>query len=242
MSASGALVLELDHGPANAIGPDLLEFVASGLERAESEGAPVVLTGSGRFFSAGLDLGGLPEDRGAMGDFVDRFESVLRHLFLFPAPTVAAVNGHAVAGGALLAAACDFRIGAEGGYRVGVSEVSLGVTFPAIGFEILRAVIPRRRRPQVLLRGSLTGPAGAVENGFLHELAAGDELLPRARALANELGALPRSAYAHTKRELRAAPAARAAADREAKRRGFLDSWFSPEVARRRAALLAAKR
>lgn len=242
MTASGALVLELDHGPANAIGPAFLDFVASGLERATQENAALVLTGSGRFFSAGLDLGGLPEERAAMGDFVDRFEAVLRDLFLFPAPTVAAVNGHAVAGGALFAAACDFRIGAEGRYRVGVSEVSLGVTFPAMGFEILRSAIPRRRRPQVLLRGALTGPAEAVENGFLHELAPADELLARATALAAELGALPRSAYAHTKRELRAAPAARAAAGREAKRRGFLDSWFSLEVIRRRAAILAAKR
>lgn len=241
MTDAGVRVLRLDHGPANAIGPGLLEFVASGLERAEDEGAAVVLIGSGRFFSAGLDLAGLPADRGAMGAFVDRFEEVLGALFVCPAPTVAAVNGHAVAGGALFAAACDFRIGAEGDYRVGVSEVALGVTFPAMGFEVLRSAIPRRRRPRVLLKGEMTGPAGAVDNGFLHELAPADSLLPRATDLAGQLAALPRTAYAHTKRELRAGAVARAAADREAKRRGFLDSWFAEDVVRRRAALFARR-
>lgn len=235
---AGPEVLAFDHGPANAIGPALLDRLAEGLDRAEADARPVVLTGSGRFFSAGLDLAGLPADRAGMSAFLNRFEDLLARLFLFPAPTVAAVNGHAVAGGALLAAACDLRLGAEGSYRVGVSEVSIGVIFPSIGFEILRAAVPPARTVRVLLQGRLTGPAEAVENGFLHELAPPDDLLPRATALAAELGSRPPRAYQHTKIELREPYATRAAAHRASKHQGFLDTWFSEESIERRAALL----
>ena len=237
-----ALVAAMEHGPANAIDGTLVAELDARLDEAEQSGRPLVLTGSGRFFSAGLDLAGLPDDREAMGAFVDAFDELVARLFLFPCPTVAAVNGHAVAGGAILAAACDVRIGAEADYRIGVSEVQLGVIFPATAFEVLRATIPPARTAGVLLRARLTGPAEAVSNGFLHELAAPDELTARALASAGELGSLPRGAYAHTKRELRAEFAERAARQRSEKRERFLDTWFSEESRARRAAILKRPR
>ena len=238
MSRRRAVVATLHHGRANAIGPELVRRLGESLDEAESQGRPLVLTGGGRFFSAGLDLAGLPSARAEMGAFVDAFEELLRRLFLFPCPTVAAVNGHAVAGGAILAAATDVRIGAEGDYRVGVSEVQLGVIFPATAFEVLRAAIAPPRTAEVLLRGRLTGAAEAVENGFLHELVPEQALLERAVERAEELGALPRAAYLHTKRELRAGFAARAADRRPESRGMFLDSWFSEESRALRAKIL----
>ena len=239
MSIARAVVATLDHGRANAIRPELLSYLAERLDEAEAGRQPLVLTGAGRFFSAGLDLTGLPDDREEMGAFVDRFEDLLQRLFLFPCPTVTAVNGHAVAGGAILAAACDSRLGAAGDYRIGVSEVQLGVIFPATAFEVLRAAVPPERTAEVLLRGGLTGPEEAVANGFLHELAPPDALLERAVQRAKELGALPREAYVHTKRALRAESAARAAALRDGNREQFLDSWFSDEARSRRRAFRA---
>ncbi len=235
---SRAALVRLDHPPANAIGPALIRRLAGALAGARAERRPVVLTGSGRFFSAGLDLKGLPRDRESMGAFADAFEDFLRDLFSYPGPTVAAVNGHAVAGGAILAASADFRIGAEGDYRVGVSEVALGVAFPAIAFEIVRAALAAPRTADVLLRGRLTGPAGAVESGLLHELAPAADLLDRAVALAEELGALPQRAYRHTKGSLRAEFLDRARERRAACRELFLDTWFSPESRARRTARL----
>lgn len=226
------------HGPANALDPVLVARLGASLDEAEASGRPLVLTGNGRFFSAGLDLAGLPEDRDAMGAFVDAFDELVRRLFLFPCPTVAAVNGHAVAGGAILATACDVRIGATGGYRIGVSEVQLGVIFPAAAFEVLRAAIPPERSAEVLLRGRLTGPEDALANGFLHELAEPEALAARAAERAEELGALPRAAYAHTKRELRGGFAERASRLAAEKREGFLDTWFSQESRTLRAAIL----
>lgn len=226
------------HGPANALDPVLVAQLDASLDEAERHGRPLVLTGRERFFSAGLDLAGLPRDRQEMSRFVDAFDALLLRLFRFPCPTVAAVNGHAVAGGAILAAACDVRLGASGSYRIGVSEVALGVIFPAVAFEILRAAIPAPRTAEVLLRGTLTGPEDAVTSGFLHELAPPDELDGRALERARELGALPREAYTHTKRELRAEFAERAAAKSATKRNRFLDTWFSKESAARRRAIL----
>lgn len=226
------------HGPANALDPVLVARLGASLDEAEASGRPLVLTGNDRFFSAGLDLAGLPEDRGEMGAFVDAFDELVRRLFLFPCPTVAAVNGHAVAGGAILATACDVRIGATGAYRIGVSEVQLGVIFPAVAFEVLRAAIPPERTAEVLLRGRLTGPEDALANGFLHELAEPESLAVRAAERAEELGALPREAYAHTKRELRGGFADRALSQAAAKRERFLDTWFSGESKARRTAIL----
>ena len=230
------------HGPANALDPVLVAELEARLDEAERSARPLVLTGNDRFFSAGLDLAGLPEDRDEMGAFVDAFDELVRRLFLFPCPTVAAVNGHAVAGGAILAAACDVRIGATGSYRMGVSEVQLGVIFPAAAFEVLRAAIPAERTAEVLLRGRLTGPEDALANGFLHELAEPGALAARAAARAEEMGALPREAYAHTKRELRAPFAERAIAHRAEKREGFLDTWFSEPSRALRAAILSDRK
>ena len=230
------------HGPANALDPALVRQLGESLDEAERDGRPLVLTGNDRFFSAGLDLAGLPADREEMGEFVDAFDELVRRLFLFPCPTVAAVNGHAVAGGAILAAACDVRIGATGSYRVGVSEVQLGVVFPAAAFEVLRAAIPAAWTADVLLRGRLTGPEDAVTNGFLHELAEPEELAARAAERAEELGALPRGAYVHTKRELRDEFAERALHQRAVKRELFLDTWFSEESRVRRAAILGSRK
>ena len=237
-TAPAALVVAMRHGPANALDPALVASLGASLDEAERSGRPLVLTGNGRFFSAGLDLAGLPREREEMGGFVDAFDNLMRRLFLFPCPTVAAVNGHAVAGGAILAAACDVRMGAVGSYRVGVSEVQLGVIFPAAAFEVLRAAIPAARTAEVLLRGRLTGPEDAVTNGFLHELGSAETLRERAVERAEELGALPREAYAHTKRALRAEFADRAARERAPKRERFLDTWFSEESKARRAAIL----
>ncbi len=231
-------MVSMRRGPANAIDPELVAQLGASLDEAEATGRPLVLTGAGRFFSAGLNLETLPDDREAMGTFLDTLDELLLRLFRLPCPTVAAVNGHAVAGGAILAAACDVRFGAEGNYRVGLSEVSLGVVFPAAALEIIRATVPRSRLPEVLLASHLSRPVGAVGAGFLHELAPSRELLARAVEHAEMLGAQPRTAYTHTKRALRDEHVDRARRRRAVCREGFLDTWFSEDAARRRAAVL----
>jgi enoyl-CoA hydratase len=233
-------LIRIEHGKANAIDDTLLSFVTRELDRSLAENKKaVVLTGREGFFSAGLNLKDLPEDRSEMALFVDRFEEAMEKLLTFPLPLVAAVNGHAIAGGCVLASTADFRIGARGEYRIGVSEVSLGIVFPASAFEIMRQVLPAPRAAEVLLGGRLLTPEEAVGAGILHRVVPADRLLGEAEAVARELGKKPALAFRHTKLALRAPMLERIEATREEARGLFLSSWFSPDVVQRRQAMLA---
>jgi enoyl-CoA hydratase len=220
-------LIRLEYGKANAIDGRFLSSLDQELDRAlESGKKAVVVTGRERFFSAGLDLRALPEGREEMASFIDEFEKLNRKLLEFPLPLVTAVNGHAIAGG-------------SGVYQVGVSEVSLGIVFPASAFEIMRATLAPPFVPDVLLGGKLLDPRQAVEAGILHRLVPPDELLVEAEAAARELGEKPPVAFRHSKLALRAPILERIEKTRAESRRLFLDTWCSPEVAERRKAMLA---
>jgi enoyl-CoA hydratase len=232
-------LIQLECNNANAIDARLLETVTKGLRTAvNDEKKAVVLTGYDTFFSAGLNLTSLPADRDGMATFVDSFEEANLALVQFPLPVVAAVNGHAIAGGCVLACATDLRIGAEGSYKLGVSEVSLGIIFPASAFEIMRQSLTPASIPDVLLGGKMLSPQEAREAGILHRVVSADSLLDEAIAAALDLGNKPRSAFHHSKLALRAPMLERIRATRDEARRGFLDSWFSADVVARRKAML----
>lgn len=232
-------VLELQSDNANAIDEPLLEQLANGLAAARDDRyAAVVLTGYDRFFSAGLNLKGLPEDRAGMESFIDRFEAANLELLRFPRPVVAAVNGHAIAGGCVLACTADVRIGADARYKLGVSEVALGISFPATAFEIMRHTLSARWVPDVLLGGELLSPADACDAGILHRVVPEGSLLDEAVSKAAALADKPRAAFVHSKLQLREPMLERIAASAESSRRDFLDSWFSEDVVARRKAML----
>jgi enoyl-CoA hydratase len=233
-------LIRLEYGKANAIDGRFASSLSNELDRALESGAKaVVLTGREGFFSAGLDLLGLPEGRDEMGAFLDAFEELMEKLLRFPLPLVVAVNGHAIAGGCILASTGDVRIGAAGSYKVGVSEVSLGIVFPASAFEIMRATLAPRFVPEVLLGGKLLAPETAVEAGILHRVVSADQLLVEAEAAARELGEKPSFAFRHSKLALRAPVLERIEKTRAEARRLFLETWFAPEVVERRKAMLA---
>src|SRR5712691_4929714 len=147
------LTLRLAHGKASALDLELCEELRNELESVATAGQAraVILTGTGSIFSAGVDL---PRMINAGGDYVKRFvealDSMLRALFLFPRPAVAAVNGHAIAGGAIMAFACDYRIMSSG--RIGVPEALVGVPFPPLALEIVRFGIPLQHlQPMIYL-------------------------------------------------------------------------------------------
>ena len=238
--AGDIYLIRLEYGKANAINGRFTSSLAVELDRAlESGKKAVVLTGREGFFSAGLDLRGLPEGRAEMASFLDEFEKLNEKLLVFPLPLVVAVNGHAIAGGCILASTGDVRIGAAGSYKIGVSEVSLGIVFPASAFEIMRATLAPPFVPEVLLGGKLLAPETAVGAGILHRVVPADELLVEAEAAARELGEKPPIAFRHSKLALRAPILERIEKTRAESRRLFLDTWFSPEVAERRKAMLA---
>lgn len=161
---------------------------------------PILLYGEGSAFSAGLDLKALGE--GDPRAVTDEIERVVELLFHHPAPTVAAVNGHAVAGGCLLVQACDLRVGTdEPSIKIGMTGVALGITYPPVVMRILRHRLPRHTIERVILGAEKHDPRGALALGLL------DELVPDAIAAGRErlaaLAAHPRHAYAEAKRALR---------------------------------------
>lgn len=193
------IVLE---GPGkNALGSQLMVQVRERL--AAAGGAPVLLTGAGDALSAGLDLNevGSLEPAG-MEQFLRRLEDLVTALFHYPGPTVAAVNGHAIAGGAILALCCDHRVcTADPRARIGLNEVALGLRFPPRVLAMVRYRVPGPGLEQVLLGAGLHGPADALRLGLVDEIAQDPGSVARARLAA--LAAHPAEAYAATKRDLR---------------------------------------
>jgi enoyl-CoA hydratase len=209
-------VLRLAHGKASALDRELLERLPAALHEAADQGArAVVLTGTGTIFSAGVDLFRVLDGGAAyVESFLPALDHALERLLTFPLPTVAAVNGHAIAGGCILALACDRRLAARGPGRLGVPELLVGVPFPAFPLEILREAVPAARLTEVAYGGATYLPEEALERGLVQEIVAPQELLDRAVALAESLAALAPAAFALTKRQLAAPLLARIAAAR----------------------------
>ncbi len=235
-------VIRLAGGKANAMDAALLDELERQIDGLE--GAPAragVLTGYERFFSAGLALPRLVDlDRPALRAFIDRFARAMTRVLACGKPIVAAINGHAIAGGCVLALMCDWRICVDDGAKIGLNEVQLGIGLPAIVVEPLRAQVPPASLVPIALEGRLFAPREALEVGLVHELAAAGELAARAAAKARELAAPPGHAVAQVKRALRAPileAIARTAAD-ETER--WLDSWFALEAQMRLRAAVAA--
>lgn len=199
-------------GPAkNALGTAMLTFVRDGLRAAA--GRPVLLTGAGDAFSAGLNLkevAGL--DPRGMADFLRLLEDVMTALYTYPGPTAAAVNGHAIAGGAILALCCDYRVAtANPGARLGLNEVAIGLRFPPRILAIVRQRVPKRHVDEVLLGAALCDPAEAARLGLVDEVS--EDPVARARAKLEAWSRHPPAAYAATKADLRAATVALAPED-----------------------------
>jgi enoyl-CoA hydratase len=222
-------VLRLENGKANSISPSFLERLQRLLGEIGDARAAVMI-GQGSAFSAGLDLPALVElDREAMRSFILGFDEVMLRVFELPVPLVAAVNGHAVAGGCVLALQADVRIGADREARIGLNETQLGIGLPAVVLETLRAQVPGPSLAVLALEGKLVSPREALQLGLLHEVVPEAELLSRAMARAAALAALPRAGVRMVKASLRRAAAAAARAVEESEAERWLDTWFAEE-------------
>lgn len=198
--------IRLDHGKANALDLELAEALAHRLAdlAGRDEVRAVVLTGTGGIFSAGVDLFRVVEEGAA---YVDRFVPVLvqafRDLFVFPHPVVAAVNGHAIAGGCVMACAADYRLMARGRGTIGVPELRVGVPFPLVAIEILRFATSTAHLQELVYRGKTYGVDAAYERGLVDEVVDAQLLLARAREVAGQLASEPAARFRITKRQLR---------------------------------------
>ncbi len=224
--------LRMDNRKANAMNPEMLVGLDGSLvEFLESGAKALVITGYDRFFSAGLDLVTLDRlDHDGMLGFMRLFQRVMLSLFWCERPVVAAVNGHAVAGGCVLAMQADARIATNGRMSFGLNETRLGVGLPIVVAETLRAQVSPAVLGNIAIEGLLYDGEQAEAYGLLHERVEQDSVLSRAQARARELAEIPPAAYVQAKRGIRApARAAIHAAGTEAEE-AWLSTWFSPEA------------
>jgi enoyl-CoA hydratase len=197
-------VLRLDHGAVSALDLELLEAIRKEVAELASEGVTLVLTGTGRAFSAGVDLFRILEGGEAYSErYLPALMGVFDELFRYPRPVVMAVNGHAIAGGCVVACTGDYRLMSAGRGRIGVPEMLVGVPFPALGLEIVRFATADRGIQHLLYTGSLLLPEEAKERGLVDEVVPAEELLERAVARAEQMAAIPAATFWHTKWSLR---------------------------------------
>jgi enoyl-CoA hydratase len=230
----GVTVLRIEHGRVNALDLELLDALTAAVTASDTA---LVLTGSGSAFSAGVDLRRILDGGHAYTEeFLTALSRMFRAVFDHPRPTVAAVNGHAIAGGCVLALACDCRLMSAG--RIGLTELAVGVPFPVAALEIVRHALGPGADGAVL-RAETVGGEQALSLGWVDEVTGSEGLLPRALHLATEQAARSPDAYRATKERLHR-PAVAAMEAGVADDAAVLAGWTAEEARRGIEAALAA--
>jgi enoyl-CoA hydratase len=212
----GVAVLTMDDGRVNAFDLDVFAELDRAFDASADDDA-VVIAGRDGMFSAGLNTKVMAVlDVGGMTELLAAFGRTMLRIWLEPRPVVAAVTGHAVAGGTILAMATDHAIAAEGDFRWGLTETTIGFVMPEWILAIARGNVAADRLDDLILPGAMVSPSEAVAVGFADALAPPGEVRAAAVARARELAALPRATYAATKRRLRGPAAEAVLADLEA--------------------------
>jgi enoyl-CoA hydratase len=221
------LVVRINRPPANALVRELLEEGCRLVEELRSDPPPaVVITGTGQFFSGGVDLKVAPRlPREEQARMVAGINALFAGWYGFWHPVVAAVNGHAVAGGLILALCADHRVGADGA-RYGLTEARVGVPYPAAAIGVVKAELTPGIARRLVLRAELIDSSLAREWGVVDELAPPERVLERALAVARNLAELPPKTFTEVKRQLRGnvLDAIGAAVEQDPMAAGWLDA------------------
>jgi enoyl-CoA hydratase/carnithine racemase len=224
-------LVRLAGGVTNAIGYELATDLANALSEVKSGFKGLVLAGGEKFFSIGLNLPELLElDRKGMADFWNLFDDTVLGLYTLPLPTACALTGHAPAGGAILALACDFRFAAAGPKRIGLNEIRIGVPVPYLADRMLRHVVGHRVANELGYEGKLIEFEAAKAVGLIDEVLPGEEVEPAAVARIHELAARTPAAFALTKQHRTREIAEQFQAIRSELNRAFMACWFAPDT------------
>ncbi|MGE0865854.1 MAG: enoyl-CoA hydratase/isomerase family protein [Vicinamibacterales bacterium] len=227
----GIRVVRLAHGKVSAMDIELGEALIAELKAAADPAVrAVVITGTGASFSAGVDLFRIIKDGAAYGRrFLPVLDTMLRDALTFPKPLIAAVNGHAIAGGCILAATCDRRIMASGNGRIGVPELVVGVPFPALPLQIMAARTADAAFRDLVLSGRTVQVDEAIALGLIDEKCEADSLLERALAVAVQYASIPAGAFALTKEAFTTPVLERTAALASLNTR-VVEAWMQPQT------------
>jgi enoyl-CoA hydratase len=195
----------MDDGKVNALSPVMLGELSSAFDQAARDNAVPVLTGRQGIFSAGFDLGVLT---GGGPDAVPMLQAGFRlaeRMLSFPAPVVVACTGHAIAMGVFLVLSADYRVGADGPFRITANEVAIGLTLPRSAIEVCRQRLTPAAFTRAVLLAEVFSPTDAVAAGFLDRVVAPEDVRTTAHDLAEQLATLNLPAHDASKQRARAA-------------------------------------
>ena len=224
-------LLRFANGVTNAISQEMVAELTDSLAQLRGSCRGLVLAGGEKFFSIGLDLPRLLQlNRRQMDLFWQGFDRVLLDLYTLAVPTAAAIDGHAVAGGTILALTADFRFIGEGRNLMGLNEVNIGVPVPYLADLMLRQLIDARAANEMVFGGELIDPQKAEAIGLVGEIVARQSPETRALETVKALAAKPKHAFGLIKENRTEAVRQRFMQNRDAKRTAMMDCWFRPEV------------
>lgn len=231
----GIAEVRLERGKVNALNEVVVDELARCFAELAGDAAVrgILLTGTGKFFSFGFDI---PEFMGASREaftaYLGKFTALYRDLFIHPKPIVAAINGHAVAGGCMLATACDARVMARDNAKIGLNEIGFASSLFAGSVALLRHWVGERHAQEVAYGGALLGADQALVMGLVDASVAGDGLLDEARRRVAELAARSPAAFAGIKRLLRQPIVDEIGRTEAASVKEFVEIWYSDETRR----------
>ncbi len=201
----GIATLTLANGKVNALSPQMFEALNAALDRAEQDRAVVILTGQPGILSGGYDLKVMTSSAENAMALVATGSRFTRRMLAHPFPIIVACPGHAIAKGAFLLLAADYRIGVEGAFHIGLNEVQIGMTMHHAGIELARDRLDKAAFQRSVINGELFDPQAAVQAGFLDRVVPSGELLDVARAVAGQLKRINMVAHRNTKLKVRKA-------------------------------------
>ena len=223
----------LSRGKVNALNEPMVEEITTSFEdlATDNEVKSIIFTGSGKFFSFGFDV---PEFLSyPKNDFVrylEKFTNLYTYVFNFPKPIVAALNGHTIAGGCMLATACDLRLMVTGKARISLNEITFGATVFAGSVAMLKYCAGSRNAQSILYSGAMYSAEEAFQLGLVDQVSTEDALAEDARKIAQELAQKDSSAFRSIKHLLR-----KPVAEQMIKREKdaifeFVDIWYSEQT------------
>jgi len=223
-------VISMSRGKVNALSEQMVEELRDRFLEVRENGSvgSVVLTGRGRFFSFGFDI---PEflsySKESFVRYLTKFTKLCADIFTFPKPVIAALNGHTIAGGCMLATACDYRIMVDGKARISLNEISFGSSVFAGSVEILRYCVGSSAAQEILYSGRMYSAEEALKIGLIDRVASLDDLSAEIAGVAGDYAARDRAAFASIKGLLRGPVCIEMAQREEASIREFVDIWYS---------------
>jgi len=244
--SDGLLVVTMARGKANALNSAMIDELGAAIADAGSDDAVrgvVLASDRAKFFSGGFDVTEVFEyDREAMTDFFGRFIDLYEGIMRLPKPVVAAVSGHAFAGGAVLALACDTRVMAEGEFGFALNEINLGLALPPGMIRMAASVVGITRAREMVLEGRTLSPAESLEFGLASHLASPGAALERAVAQARKMADKPPLTFGAIKGSLNQITGLLPTGGDRQYLGQFIEHWFSPESMRYKQALIDSLR